>query len=74
MPDSDQDATRAWVETWAKAGPKLEEIRRRELALLKYEDHVDAIDAMLELACRHGSPRTTSGLVEQQRLFGKLRK
>jgi len=74
MPDPDQDATRAWVETWAKAGPKLEEIRRRELAAMTYEDRIRAIHSLLQLANRAGPKRVTSGLVEQQRLFRKGRK
>ena len=73
MADEDERLTKAWVKTWAKAGPKLEEIRCRELREFKYEDHLQAIDALLEVACRHAGPRTTSGLVEQQRLFQRLR-
>jgi hypothetical protein len=30
------------------------------------------VDALFEIGCRFAVPRTTSGLVEQQRLFRKL--
>ena len=73
MSDAETDRNRAWVENWAKAGPKLEEIRRRELRALKYEDHVEIIDALLDMGVRFGTARTTSGLVQQQRLFQKAR-
>ena len=62
-----------WARTWAKAGPALAAVRRTELRRFRYEDHLAAIDALLEISARHGSARTTSGLVEQQRLFAKLR-
>jgi hypothetical protein len=74
LADSDPDLTRQWVETWLKAGPKLEEIRRDGLRAFRYEEHVDQIDDLLQMACRFARPRLTSGLVEQQRLFQRLRK
>ncbi len=63
----------AWVKHWQRVGPLLEQIRREELRKFKYEDHIDLIDSLLEIGCRMGQPRTTSGLVEQQRLFQKAR-
>ena len=73
MPTSDENETKLWVETWLKAGPKLEAIRRRELRNFDYRKHYEAIDALLEIGCRFAKPRSTSGLVEQQRLFMKAR-
>ncbi len=69
---SDDDKLREWVETWAKAGPRLEALKRAELRNFNHADHAAEIDALLEIACQHISPQPTSGLVEQQRLFGKL--
>jgi len=71
--DPNDPFTKAWVETWGKAGAKLEAIRRQELRSFVYEEHVQEIDDLLEIACRFARPRETSGLVEQQRLFQKLR-
>jgi hypothetical protein len=71
--DPNDPLTKAWVETWIKAGAKLEAIRRQELRDYVYEEHMQEIDDLLEIACRFAQPRTTSGLVEQQRLFQKLR-
>ena len=71
--ESEREAIRAWVENWARVGPKLDAIRRQELREYRYEDHREEIDGLLELAVRFASPRTSSGLLEQQRLFKKLR-
>jgi hypothetical protein len=73
MTDEDPNAKR-WVEVWKQAGPRLEELERQRLRNFRYEDHMDEIDELLELAFRFAKPRNTSGLVEQQRLFAKLRK
>ncbi len=74
MRDQDQQRTREWVENWAKVGPKLEAIRRRELRAMTYQQRIEAIHAVLQLGALLGKPRSTSGLVEQQRLFQKARK
>jgi hypothetical protein len=62
-----------WVDTWRRAGKRLAELRRDELRA------VDTQQALLTLAdafesCRlQHPPGPTSGLVEQQRLFRRLR-
>ncbi|MHC4179271.1 MAG: hypothetical protein ACYSWU_17295 [Planctomycetota bacterium] len=72
--DEDQRRTREWVENWAKVGPKLEALRRRELRAMTYEQRIQAIESVLHLGALLRKPRTTSGLVEQQRLFRKARR
>ncbi|MCX7048703.1 MAG: hypothetical protein NTX50_24850 [Candidatus Sumerlaeota bacterium] len=67
------EQTRAWVENWKTLGPILEEMRRKELRDLKYEDHYGAVASLLEIGVRFGRPRTTSGMVEMQRLFMRAR-
>ena len=62
-----------WAKTWKKAGAELERIRLEELRHFKNEEHFETIDALLELGARFSQPRPYSGLVEQQRLFRKLR-
>lgn len=73
MPEEDPNARR-WAEVWNQAGQSLEQIERQRLRSFRYEDHVTEIDELLELAFRFAQPRSTSGLVEQQRWFAKLRK
>lgn len=65
---------RRWVKTWQEAAPRLEVIRRRELRQL---DAFTAISWLCGPANYREAPRApkpTSGLVEQQRLFAKLRR
>jgi len=64
---------RRWVETWVKAGPKLEAIRRSELRALSDAERMRIADELLQIGFRFARPRPTSGLVEQQRWFQKAR-
>jgi len=68
-----QDPMRRWVETWRAAGEELEEIRRREIV------DADTCKAVEQIFGTSGAlpdlpPRLTSGLVEQQAWFAKLRR
>jgi hypothetical protein len=63
-----------WAETWKSAGRELARIRREELARMTDDDVRQAIADLFSGAPPPDlKPRTTSGLVEQQRLFAKLR-
>jgi hypothetical protein len=69
----DRELMRRWVETWRRAGQELDEIRRREI------EAIDTREAIRHLFGSAGAfqdlpPRTTSGLVEQQAWFAKLRR
>ena len=62
---------RRLVRQWAETGRELEAIRRNELRGRPYDWKV--VDSLLRLADSYDGPeRTTSGLVEMQRLFMKL--
>lgn len=69
MSEPIERSDKAWLEHWARVGPKLERIRREELRNLDHARHVEAIDTLLQIAVERATPRTTSGLVEMQRLF-----
>ncbi len=58
-----------WVQAWRKAGPLLEEVRRRELRELDAGRAVGLLcgPANYQIAPRAAKP--ISGLVEQQRWF-----
>ncbi len=61
---------RELVRLWDQTGPALERIRREALRGLSYK--WEDVDALLELGDHYdGPPRTTSGLIEMQRLFMK---
>ena len=63
-----------WVAHWKAAGPELEAIRHAEI---RDADNLRSL-ALLEPAFNHAlrsrPMRMTSGLVEMQTLFAKLRK
>lgn len=61
---TDQEKMRKWVETWKKYGPELEAIRQQEVR--------DA-DNALSLAQLGRAFGESSGMIEMQRLFAKLR-
>ena len=63
----------AWVKTWKAAGDALKKIKRQELLQYDYVKNLPIIEDMLQWAYLHRTPRLTSGLVEQQRWFMKLR-
>jgi hypothetical protein len=51
----------------------LRKIKRRELRAYNYNENRGIVDGMLQWACEHRQARLSSGLVEQQRLFGKMK-
>ncbi|HZZ27406.1 MAG TPA: hypothetical protein VFE46_05300 [Pirellulales bacterium] len=68
-------ATRQWVENWKRVGPLLEKIRHEELRALTDDDVVRAFESLSGLLADlpPRPPRASSGFIEQQRLFQKLR-
>jgi hypothetical protein len=70
---TDADLKR-WAETWERAGRALEALRRRELQAMTDDDVRRVISELFGGAMLPDlPPRMTSGLVEQQRLFARLR-
>ena len=64
---------RQWVENWKRVGPLLEEIRAAELLTVDTTAAIQLLSGAFQ-AARFESPlRPTSGLVEQQRHFQRLR-
>jgi hypothetical protein len=70
----EQEMMRRSVEAWREAGAKLEAIRRREI---READNLQVL-AVLEGAFNHAlrtmPARESSGLVEMQKWFAKLRR
>ena len=63
-----------WAKTWESAGNALDALRRRELEAMTDDDTRRAIADLFTDAPPGDLPaRSTSGLVEQQRLFARLR-
>lgn len=66
-------AARRWVAGWKKAGPRLERIRAGEMARCDVQRALAALEDSFLSSMRHFLPGSSSGLVEQQRYFRKLR-
>jgi hypothetical protein len=73
MMDSDKKTMAKWVETRKRAGTALKEVKRQELHIFDYARNQKMIDEMLQWAHDHRKVRLTSGLVEMQRYFMKMR-
>ncbi len=62
-----------WMAAWRLAGADLERIRQSELRRVDTGQAVRALAGAFLYARRHFPPEPTSGLVEQQRWFARLR-
>jgi len=73
LTDHEREQLREYVERWKEVGPELEKIRRKDI---ENADTQRAVQILFsdEVDCPHVPRRTTSGLVEQQAWFSKLRK
>jgi hypothetical protein len=65
---------RAWVAAWREAAPRLEAIRRRELRAIDAFTAISHLCGPADYTEAPRAPRPTSGLIEQQRLFARLRR
>lgn len=74
MKDTDKQKAKKWASFWEKAQSALALNRIKELRAYDYNENRQIVDDMLKLAVKNISPRPSSGLVSQQKLFSKLRK
>ncbi len=66
------ELSRNWVETWDRAGPELEAIKRRTLEAMTDADVRDHVNDLFAGWYPTDLPASVdSGLVEQQRWFAK---
>jgi hypothetical protein len=70
---TEKEKMRAWVENWKVVGPMLEQIVAEEMRMPEYADRLKTFGPFLNWCSERAVPRTTSGLVEQQEWFMKLR-
>ena len=67
------DERRRWVAQWRQAAIALDEVKRDELANLDDDEAWHSADQLLDLARFHRQSSDTSGLIEQQSWFQRLR-
>lgn len=63
-----------WARQWERAGPHLEAIRLAEIREADNLQVLTLLEPAFNQALRSRPMRTTSGMVEMQALFAKLRK
>ena len=63
---------RAFVGTWKVASERLEALRRRDLAMVDVAERIETLNGAFE-ATLAGPLRKSSGLVEQQAVFSRMR-
>ena len=70
----DHELMRRWVQTWQQAGQHLDEIRRREIQSTDTREAIRQLFGSSTAMLDNSPSRATSGLVDQQAWFAKLRR
>lgn len=73
MKTSRQENAQQWVKSWKRASVALKAVKRHELRNYDYAKNQVVVDGMLQWAFENRELRLSSGLVEQQRLFMKMK-
>ena len=63
-----------WVHVWQEAGPELEAIRREEIRRLDTLTVLAGLEGAFNQALQQMPPRPSSGMVEMQDWFARLRR
>lgn len=74
MKTDEREKLREYVNRWKETGEFLEKLRREEAKNLQIADDILSLADASESALRFYPPKQTSGLIEMQRLFAKLKK
>ncbi len=74
MTPAQLEQQKLWARQWREAGPLLEQARQEELLKMTYKQRQAASLAVLDLVAHVRCERTTSRLVEQQRVFMRARR
>jgi hypothetical protein len=74
MNDSERERLRQWVTCWKAAGARMEDLRRERLRNIDTRQSLENLADAFESCRIHHKPLPTSGFVEQQRWFRRLRK
>lgn len=69
-----QTQTKRWADTWKQAAPELERLRDEAAKAADSTEAILILNDAFESARQHFPPRDSSGLVEQQAIFRKLRR
>jgi len=70
----DKEKLRAWAKTWKNTGKILANINREEMREASLPETILALSDASRSALRLNPPQPTSGLVEMQKIFRRLKK
>jgi len=73
MDELEEQRVRQWIRNWEAVGPVLAQLRDEAIRNTDTAAAIEQLSDAFESARLHWTPPTTSGLVEQQRLFARLR-
>ena len=73
MDEREKQRVRQWIQNWEAAGPVLERLRDEAIRNIDTAAAIEQLSDTFESARRQWTPPVTSGLVEQQRWFARLR-
>jgi hypothetical protein len=73
MDESEEENIRRWVAGWQKASVVLERLRAEAIRNSNTAAAIEQLSDAFDSALLHCPPQATSGLVEQQRVFARLR-
>ena len=73
MKTSPQENAQQWIESWKRASATLNAVKRYELRNCDLAKDQAIVDGRLQWAFENRELRLSSGLVEQQRLFIKMK-
>ena len=64
---------RAFVDAWRDASARLDELRRTDLLEINVSERIVALNGAFEATLVNAPLRESSGLVEQQAVFSRIR-
>ncbi len=73
MSEAEKAATLAYIAAWKRAGPELEKQRRADIRAANTAQAMRIFTGSAHWYAKNRPELKTSGLIEQQRLFMKLR-
>jgi hypothetical protein len=73
MDEQEEQRIRQWIRNWEEAAPLLERLRDEAIRHTDTAKAIEQLSDAFESARHQWTPPTTSGLVEQQCWFARLR-
>lgn len=74
MTEAEREMTKRRIQQWADAAPVMQALRDEEVRRTNTTDAILQLNDAFQSALLHYAARETSGLVEQQAWFSKMRR